>query len=371
MTRGFYYDGSRNLTVELRFKGAVVTGSSGSCDTNSSHSNTPLRTYAYGTGAYTATTAQATGSTAGLKIALIFADYAYGPSNTPTTGTCNSYPMGWGAEGRFQMIVDAKYLPSVPVKITDMAFAPCNTTNFVAKQFQIRMAHTTLTDFSSSLNFNTNLGPCPIQVFNGPMAWNAVKDTWSPFGQKCAFGYDGQRNLLIELRYVSGVNGTSVHRDTVNPRLYASGSGSYNVSTGGTDPGPTQAGPKVRLTLNGSYYLTVADTMTIGGNNPVSLTNFPPGQFYQIAASFGQMPIGLGRYTVCLAPDGLFFASLLVGPPVFNRYGGVLSICGTGQGMLSVPAIPALRGLCIYHAAIGYSKLGVIGATNTGGSQLR
>jgi hypothetical protein len=371
MTRGFYYDGARNLTVEIRFQGASVTGSSGSCDTNSSHANAPLRTYAYGAGAYTATTAQATGSTAGLKVRLLFADQAYGPSNTPTAGTCNTYPMGWGSEGRFQMVVDAQYLPPVPTKITDLAFAPCATTNFVAKQFQVRMTHTTLTTFASSLNFDPNLGACPIVVYDGPMSWNAVQDTWSDFNLKCAFGYDGKRNLLIEIRYMGGANGTSVHRDTVNPRLFASGSGTYSATTGSTDSGTTKAGPKVRLTLDGRCYLTVGDTMSIGGKNAVSLMNFPVGGYYQIAASFGQMPLTFGKYTICLAPDNLFFTSLLVGPPVFNNYGGTTSICGTGQGILLIPSIPGLRGVCVYHAAIAYTRSGIVGATNTGGSALR
>ena len=199
----------------------------------------------------------------------------------------------------------------------------------------------------------------------------AVQDTWTPFKLKGAFGYDGQRNLLIEIRYSGGVNRTSVHTDSVNARLWNYGTGTYGAPTGATDPGSTRAGPKIRLTLDGRCHLSVGDTMSIGGINRISLLNFPVGQYYLVAASFGQTPLTIGGYTICLAPDNLFFTSLLVGPPVFTSYGGVTTICGTGQARLAIPTIPALRGLCVYHAAIAYTNRGLVGATNTGGSQLR
>ncbi|MBN2491256.1 MAG: hypothetical protein JXQ29_10460 [Planctomycetes bacterium] len=365
MTRGFYYDGVRNLTIELRFQGAAVTGGNGACDTNSSHANAPHRLWVYGTGAYTATTAASAGDKYGLKVALVFADQAYCPSDTPTTGTANIFPMGWGAEGRFQMIVDAKYLPSAPVKITDIAFAPTAPTTFTASQFQMRMAHTTLADFSSSANFDTNLGSSPIIVHNGPMSWSATANAWSPFNLKGSFGYDGKRHLLIELRYTGGANGCAIYRDNVSPRLYTYGTGTYGATTG---TGTGINGPKVRLTLDGRCYLAVGDTMRLGSKNAISLLDFPVGQFYQVGASLGQVPLGLAGYTVWLAPDSVLFASLSVGPPVFSNYGGVTSICGTGQAVLIIPSIPSLVGIPVYHAAIAYTNRGIVGATNTGGS---
>ena len=375
MTESFNYNGTSNLTIELRLKGAVTAPQLGGCDTNSSHANTPLRSYTYGAGAYAATTATATGSTAGLKVRLLFAssNEAYVPSYFANTGSCNSYPMGTDTEWRFQMIVNAQYLPSSPVKITDLAFAPCNSAKFTAKQFLVRMSHTTLKNFKGTNDkcFDPNLCPCPTTVYNGSMAWNAVKDTWSPLGLNCKFGYDGKRNLLIELRYMGGNGGTSVHRDSVVPRLWAKGAGAYNAGCGSTDTGTTEAGPKIRLTLDSHCILLAGETMKIGGSGIIMLYGMPANQFYQIGASFGQTPLNLGPCTLCLAPDTLFYLSLFTGPPLFVQYVGAIPSAGVARGMLNVPAIPQLKGLCVYHAAVAYGKPGILCCTNTAGSELR
>ena len=54
----------------------------------------------------------------------------------------------------------------------------------------------------------------------------------------------------------------------------------------------------------------------------------------------------------------------MFGAPVFNNYSGTL-VSGAATGSFAPPAIPALVGLDVYHAAIAYATPGVTDCTNT------
>jgi hypothetical protein len=81
----FPYNGKDNLTIEIRYMNGVATGTL-ACDTNSSNAKAPYRTYKYGPGAYTTATPSTTGSRAGLKIRLTFADVMITGSGSPSVG---------------------------------------------------------------------------------------------------------------------------------------------------------------------------------------------------------------------------------------------------------------------------------------------
>jgi hypothetical protein len=78
----------------------------------------------------------------------------------------------------------------------------------------------------------------------------------------------------------------------------------------------------------------------------------------------------VGPCTLFLTPDTLFAASVLVGPPIFTNYTGVLSASGAGTGKLMVPKVPALVGLCVFHAGVAFDKSGIKCCTNTDGTEI-
>jgi hypothetical protein len=294
----------------------------------------------------------------------------YAPSNTPSAGSCNAFPWGYSTSARFQEIIPAQYLPSAPFKITDIGFASCGNANFTAKRLRVRVCHTTLTSFAGNTNFNNNLCPCPTTMYDGPMNWAMTANQWSSLGMNCSFGYDGVRNVLFEFCIVGRSGGSSCHRDSVLPRLWAFGSSNpCTVPTGSTDGGSTQAGLKMCLTIDRTCVLNAPDTASIGTSVPIQVTALPVGNFYQIAASLSDnATINLGQCKICLVPDSLFLLSVLLGPPIFNGYSGTVGPAGRVAGKLAVPNNRQLVGVCVYHAAIAYSTAGVTCCTNTAGT---
>jgi len=294
----------------------------------------------------------------------------YAPSNTPTAGSCNVYPWGTSTSARFQEIIPATYLPSAPFKITDIAYAPCGNSTFTSRRLRVRMCHTTLSNFKANTNFNNNLCPCPTTVYDGPGNWTMTANTWSPVGLTCTFGYDGVRNLLIDLCIENRSSGTSCHRDSVLPRLWSFGlANPCQVVSGATDGSTTEAGLKMCLTIDRTCVLNAPDTVKLGSSLPVTVSTAPAGNFYQIAASLSDnATINLGRCKVCLVPDGLFLASILFGPPIFNGYTGTVGATGGFGGKLLVPSNKLLVGVCVYHAAVVFNTSGIVCCTNTAGT---
>jgi hypothetical protein len=94
----FYYNGADNLTIEIRYQNGKVTGTV-ACDTNSADPKAPYRTYAYGPGAYSTNTPATTGSRAGLKIRLTFADTTITGAGTTRIGTTVTFTLSSPADG--------------------------------------------------------------------------------------------------------------------------------------------------------------------------------------------------------------------------------------------------------------------------------
>jgi len=299
----------------------------------------------------------------------------YIPDNNTTTGGTNVYPFGTGTEWRYQILVNAQYLPSAPFKILDMAIVARSTATFTASQCQIRMCNTALVDFQATTNrnFDTNLCPCPTQVYNGPIKFAGTMNQWANLGLQCSHGYDGQRNLLIEVRFMTGSGNMRLGMTTVPAsvrRLWRSGAGAYTSTSGSVDPTTVSGAPKLCLTIDRTCVLMCPDTVSLGASAPIQLGLAPGGDFYQMAASLGQSPLSIGRCTICLTPDPVFLLSVLVGPPIFNNYSGVVSAAGSATGKFVPPVIPQLIGICVYHAAVTYNRQGVTCCTNTCGTQI-
>ncbi len=315
-----------------------------------------------------------------LVAGSVMAQKAYVPDSNPAAGSNNIWPWDMSSTtGRFIQILDAKYLPNAPVKITEVAFTRhsrfSRNTSFFAKQFQMRMSHTT-SKCPLSLKFADHCAPCPTNLIDTSSGFTyslPTGDTWVDIGTHCDFGYDGKRNICLEVRFrgqntALGFVGWADGSGT--PRLMSKLTtiDNYNAPVGSNTW--CTNGLKVCLTYDKRCILLAPDTAKIGGSTPIQLINMPVGQFYQIAASFGQTPLTLGNCTICLNPDAIFWASIFGGPPIFNGYAGVVPSGGSTAGKFSVPNIPVLAGICVYHAAIAFGKGGIICCTNTAGSEL-
>ena len=382
--RAFDYDGNSNLTIEVRMRG--LKASPGPTITYDSVSTTSggafVRTYALGAGTYAtaSTTASRTNVGGVLKIRLRIGDGVYNPADTPDTGTANNWPFNTYTAWRYQFIVNASVLPAAPMKITDIAFAPTATKSWTAKQFQVRMGHTTYKDFSTAPTpncFDTMLGPAPVLVYDGVMRWDCVADTWCFLGLESSFGYDGTRNILVEIRYRGGPGsaGVSTRRDTSINRAYThtgSTADPYNASCWIVPIPGQDAGAMHCLSVTKGNVLLAPDTVRLGRSATLQLLNGPARQFYQIAASLGQRPVmKVADWPVSLAVDSVFFNSVFLGAPVFYRYGGTTGSTGAATATLNVPVISPLVGVDIYHAAVFYSSAGkILGSTNTDGTSI-
>lgn len=291
------------------------------------------------------------------------------PDLVPTTGANqNTFPMGSGAEWRYHELVPASCLGTTPFKIVDIAFAKGNiATTHPGKysDFQVRLAHTQSASLSST--FATNLGPCPITVLNAKaFQWVYADNTWKDLGMTCDFGYDGVRNLVIEVRYRGGSSQTLFCWRHTYPRAYTSGTGAYGAATAASN---NSGGLKVRFTIDPKCVMTCTEQVKVGASGTMSVVNAPIGDTYQIATSFGQsttLQLGPGC-RICLDLDGLAVLSVL-GLPLFTAYSGGVGATGKFGGKFAVPNIPPLVGVCLYHAGITYNRTGVTGCTNTCGT---
>jgi hypothetical protein len=313
-----------------------------------------------------------------LAAPAVAQNYVYVTDNNPTTGGGNSWPFNFGSTtGRFMQILNASYLSTLagPWKVTEVAFSkygdpPSYPNSFVVSQFQMRMSHTTVATPPSG-SFAGISGPCPTELIDTSSGFTYAvpsKDVWTDIGTVLDFGWDGKSNICLEIRYRGQVTslGFPCHSGTI-PRIWANSTAADNyVATSGSVG--TGSGLKVRLTVDPNNVLLAPDTASIGTTVGVVLVNAPAGSLYQVAASLGQTPLPLGKCTIGLTFDTVFLTSVLVGPPVFNGYGGQVSASGTATAKLSLPAIPALVGICAYHAAVLFDKSGILGCTNTAGT---
>jgi hypothetical protein len=298
----------------------------------------------------------------------------YVPDNNPTTGSTNVYPFGYNTEWRYQVLVDGAELPATPFRILDVGIVARATNTFSATQCQIRMTHSTLANFQNNRNFDNNIGPCPTEVFNGPMSFPGTANQWVNLGLNASFGFDGTRNLLFEIRFQNGSKNVSLGMASTKPsavrRMWNSGTGAYTATTGSVDSLTASGAPKVCLTIDRTMVLLGPDQVSLATKAAIQLVQAQAGDFCQMAASLGQMPFNLGKYTIYLIPDNVFIYSVLYGAPIFNGYAGVVSAQGNAFGTFIPPKIPALVGVCVYHAALTFDKGGLTGVSNTAGLEI-
>ncbi len=305
------------------------------------------------------------------------AQIAYVPDAMPSVGGSGNEPMNFpSTTGRYQQVLDAQYLPNQPVRFNAVAFAQAglSPTQFqVSGDFQLRLAHTTLS--CPTANLNNNMPPVPTdlaKVTNG-YTYNAPQlSGWADFTTTQDFGYDGMSNLILEVRF-RGQNtglGFVCRTDSRIGRAWASSTSTdnFNASTGSMS---CSNGLKTRLVYVSTDVLLAPNTVQVGNTLGIGLSGLKSGDTFQIAASFTNTPLRLtASRTIHLGFDNLFRASVTVGPPIFNNYVNVVPAAGRTGASLRVPNFPALAGVAIYHAAVTVGNGMISGATNTAGTMI-
>ncbi len=327
---------------------------------------------------------------AGLLAAPALAqNFGHFPSNTPTTGGGNSWPMNFSSTtGRFIQILNplASDLPTgTPLKITDVALAPTSSTQFVCSaDFQLRMSHlNTMSTFNTtstvtttpSATYAAELGPVPTNLINrvSGITWGGAASTWNDFGLDSHFGWDGQSAIVLEIRYrgQNTAGGSSCHSDPGIARVWSNTTSADNfVATTGSPS--SSSGLKTRLTYTTSHVCVAPETAKLGTPSPIFLTGFTPGGTYILAASLGQTPFPLPATpscTIALDLDGVFQASQTVGAPLFTNYAGQVAANGSATPLFQPPNFPVLVGVKVYHAAVGING-SIVSCSNTSGTQL-
>jgi hypothetical protein len=315
---------------------------------------------------------------AAMTTGAIAQSVIYNPSNTPNTGGGNAWPFSFYTEWRYSWIINKSVLGSTPIKITDLAFATSTTGTWTAAQFQLRMGHTSLSTYAATTPpaFDTVLGGCPIVMIDGPLTWNVTANTWNYLGvTRSAFGWNGTDNICAELRYQSGSANVTIYTDPSINRAYTHTNYS---ATPYSEPNwfvpiPGEAlGGKNAYAVDSNNVLIASNQVQVGGSASIGLFGAQPAAAYQIAASLGQTPLPLTpSCTLYLTPDALFSASAGGSlPGIFSNYAGIVTASGTAGARLNMPAIPALVGICVFHAAATVSGGNIIGCTNTTGTEI-
>lgn len=316
---------------------------------------------------------------AALASALSFASAptaqqeAFVPDSVTSAGVGQLMPFGLPgfASVRFQEIFPAANLPNQPIRITALGVSRVLPgVAFSAQQVQVRMGHTTV-GLSPSTTFATNIGAFPTVLADESAGYtfDAPLVGWGDLPLTGSFGYDGVRDICFEFRY-RGTASTVIALGAAFgalPRIYSvNAPDNYAATSGIAQP---SGGLKFRLTYTTANVLLASDSVQLGNNATVTLHGVQPGANYAIAASFGQSPQTILGYTVRLDDDALFRLSLSgLAPTLFQGYVGVADKVGTATATLSVPAVPALAGLAVYHAAITFGSNG--DATNTASTAL-
>lgn len=115
----------------------------------------------------------------------------------------------------------------------------------------------------------------------------------------------------------------------------------------------------------GGFTCNASSSLSIGSPGSIDLSGGPTADFYQIAASLGNATtINFGRCSIALNVDDVLRYSVTTGVPFFRGYRGQLS-SGAATATFAPPALPALIGVDIYHAAVALGQGGVTDCTNT------
>ena len=245
---GFRWNGIDDVAFYMTTLQANLTGWDGAC-----HRTTTEPFRAFGAG-YNSAASSGSGPQ-GLKMRLTLSPAVHVPDAMASLGTCNSFPFGAAVSdpSGFSYVtrISATSLdPTRPV-IQDIAFAPCGTGRWQSPQVRIGIGHIPnpmpatfvfpVGGIGSFLDFR--------EVVNGPFAFDASINEWSPFNLGTNFVWNGVDDIgiYITTQNASAVGWTGTAHRATEIRAYATG---YNAGVATTNNNPAALKVGVVTTAN-------------------------------------------------------------------------------------------------------------------------
>jgi len=178
-----------------------------------------------------------------LASTTLVAQSAFVPPGTlPDIGTANAFPFNT-SDMRYQALIMASDLGSVPGVIWGFALAPSASGNLAYGQVTMKMAH--LSSPTLSTDFATNLAAGEITTMDKlNWSWPVAGNVWNQVDMQFPFVYNGVDNVVVEFTVLGRASGVAMRRDATNQRVYQ---GSYVGQPTGTNGGLT--GFKMRLLM--------------------------------------------------------------------------------------------------------------------------
>jgi len=209
----------------------------------------------------------------------------YIPSNTPSTGTCNSIPFSQSSVIYQCMATPANLGNPTIANICDLAFAPCSGTTITFKTLKIVMAQTKSSTLSTTFSANLATGVKTVLKASN-YSWKVTGNSWNRIGLDTNYLYLSTRgSLVVQIVGTGMTGGTSMHRD-VGQRIYQRGwSGTTPPATGSSDNGA----------LKWELLLSAADVSTFGVGCVGSNNQTPSLSFTGSGKSGTSLSVNLGN----------------------------------------------------------------------------
>ncbi|MCA8952550.1 MAG: hypothetical protein KDE27_23765 [Planctomycetes bacterium] len=309
---------------------------------------------------------QHTLAAAGLLCAALSAQYTAHPLDNLNSGVSQNIPIAGNSaswdEARSQFLFRAQYLPPIPALLNGIEWVPNTNGTTTYERFEIWVDHTQNSTLSTT--FAANLSANPTLVFSaspGSITWTGAQ--WTPIVFTTPFVYDGQSNLVVEIRKqinrivspppsISHRVLTYPRRNDLGPPIWAwgaYGSGAVDATTAQTTYNTELL---TRLDWLGAATLNVDSTRDTTGNSNRSYfhigatatftTQSAPNEFYVQGYDFALQPVPL--------PIPGFSGGLWLLNPV--ALAGFLDGSGFASQSVALPSDPGLIGITLYAQSV-------------------
>lgn len=276
----------------------------------------------------------------------------YVPNANPRGVANNAFPFNT-SDMRYQALVTAADLGSLPALITGFALQPASTGVRTFTQVTMKMAH--LSSPTLSTTFDQNLAAGAITTMDvANWSWYLTADTWTEVDMQVPFFFNGVDNVVVEFTVYGGSGAAGgMWREGTHPRLYL---GNYTGQPTGTLS--NNSAFKMRFLVGdaglgrfgqgcaGSNQLTPA--LSFSGSSQLGQT-----LTYELTNAFASTPAFLTvgfwigfPFPLDLAPYGMPGCTAYV--PSLAISTAVTDPAGAGSLQLQIPNNAALTGLFYY-----------------------
>ncbi|MCA8954486.1 MAG: hypothetical protein KDC87_00345 [Planctomycetes bacterium] len=178
---------------------------------------------------------------AALLLASVPAQSYFMPSDTPSTGTCNTIPFGQTSTIYQTLAAPSDLGNSAALRICDLAFAPCAGGNVHFGTIEITLAQSTSSTLSTTFTANL-MQNAQVVLKATDYDWPVTANVWNRLGFDTDYQYvAGNFPYLVVQIVATGIVRTggvsSYHRDGTHQRMYSNNwsgtppaTGSYGVA---------------------------------------------------------------------------------------------------------------------------------------------